>query len=107
MSSRISLDQLSPEELDTLEKDIRKQRRDRNREERKKALAAAEAAAKEHGFSLRELMGEAKKKTRAPAAPKYHNPDDPEQTWSGRGRRPVWVRESLEAGKSLEDFSIA
>ena len=53
MSSKISLDQLSPEELDTLEKDIRKQRRDRSREERKKALAAAEAAAKEHGFSLR------------------------------------------------------
>ncbi len=106
MSSEISLDRLSPEELDMLEKDIQKQRRGRERAERKTALAAAEAAAKEHGFSLRELVGEAKKKTRAPAAPKYRNPEDAEQTWSGRGRRPLWVRAAVKAGRPLEDFAI-
>jgi len=27
--------------------------------------------------------------------PKYRNPDNAEQTWSGRGRRPLWVQEYL------------
>jgi DNA-binding protein H-NS len=26
-------------------------------------------------------------------------------TWSGRGRRPGWIAQALQAGKSLEDFS--
>ena len=41
-----------------------------------------------------------------PAAeePRYVNPADPGQTWSGRGRRPRWVTEQIGAGKSLEDL---
>lgn len=27
-------------------------------------------------------------------------------TWVGRGPRPLWLREQLEAGKSLEDFKV-
>ena len=47
------------------------------------------------------------RKGRTPKAPaKYANPEDPTQTWSGRGRKPIWVHESLEAGKSLETFEI-
>jgi DNA-binding protein H-NS len=38
--------------------------------------------------------------------PKYHNPDDPLQTWSGRGKTPRWVNELLGTGKSIEDLRI-
>jgi DNA-binding protein H-NS len=34
------------------------------------------------------------KKTGA-VAPKYHNPADPSQTWSGRGRKPLWFAQAL------------
>src|ERR1700722_4101291 len=34
--------------------------------------------------------------------PKYCNPLDPSQKWSGRGKRPKWVIAALEAGCSLE-----
>lgn len=34
---------------------------------------------------------------------KYRSGDD---TWTGRGSRPRWVREALEQGKSLEDFLV-
>jgi DNA-binding protein H-NS len=27
-------------------------------------------------------------------------------TWAGRGAQPVWLREKLEAGAKLEDFSV-
>jgi DNA-binding protein H-NS len=38
--------------------------------------------------------------------PKYRNPDDPTQTWSGRGKRPRWLVARLTAGKQIDDFRI-
>jgi len=80
-----------------------------NYEKRKKAeaLAAVEEAARAAGFSLKELLSDerlAKGKTKA--APKYANPADPTQTWTGRGRKPKWVEELLASGKSLDDAAI-
>ena len=40
-------------------------------------------------------------------SPKYQNPARPFETWSGRGRRPLWLKEQLIMGKPLEDFSVA
>ena len=36
------------------------------------------------------------------AGPSYRNPANAAETWSGRGRKPKWVIEWLEAGNSLE-----
>jgi DNA-binding protein H-NS len=38
--------------------------------------------------------------------PKFRNPANPSQTWSGRGRTPRWVLELLGAGKVLDDLRI-
>jgi len=38
--------------------------------------------------------------------PKFRNPKNPSQTWSGLGRRPHWLHEELRAGRDLEDFLI-
>ncbi|WP_079433400.1 H-NS family nucleoid-associated regulatory protein [Zoogloea sp. LCSB751] len=35
--------------------------------------------------------------------PKYRDGDN---TWTGRGAKPVWLRDKLAAGKNLEDFLI-
>lgn len=43
---------------------------------------------------------------RGSIAPKYRNPDDPNETWAGRGLKPRWLVAALKAGKKLEDFSI-
>lgn len=72
---------------------------------RREALNAIEEAAREHGFNLAELTG-AKPRRTGTVAPKYANPDDPTMTWTGRGRKPRWVQESLESGKQLEDLLI-
>jgi DNA-binding protein H-NS len=42
----------------------------------------------------------------AQVVPKFANPDDPNQVWSGRGKRPRWVTQKLASGLSLEDLSI-
>jgi DNA-binding protein H-NS len=40
-------------------------------------------------------------------APKYRNPENPSETWAGRGLQPRWLAAALKAGKKLEHFSIA
>ena len=41
-----------------------------------------------------------------PVSPKYRNPDQPSETWSGRGKQPRWLVAQLRLGKRIEDFSI-
>ena len=41
---------------------------------------------------------------RRPVAPKYR--DEQGNTWAGRGNRPRWLVEALEAGRKLEDFAV-
>jgi DNA-binding protein H-NS len=38
--------------------------------------------------------------------PKYRNPKNPGETWSGRGKRPRWLAKRLGAGSKLDDFLI-
>jgi len=39
-------------------------------------------------------------------SPKYRNPDNPDETWAGRGRKPKWVEDHLARGASLDDLLI-
>lgn len=39
--------------------------------------------------------------------PKYQNPSDPNETWSGRGKQPRWLVSALKAGGRIEDFLIS
>ena len=38
--------------------------------------------------------------------PKYRNPDNPSETWAGRGRKPKWVQDRLDQGTPLDDLLI-
>jgi DNA-binding protein H-NS len=38
--------------------------------------------------------------------PKYRNPNNPGETWAGRGKQPRWLAAQLKAGKKLDDFKI-
>lgn len=39
-------------------------------------------------------------------APKYRNPENPSETWAGRGLKPRWLTAAIKGGKTLEDFAI-
>lgn len=117
----IDLNGLSLKQLDGLVKSVQK---------RKEFLAKRLPVAKvkkevvkfvaAHGYSIEELFG-AKTPTvksaakRVPAKPtrklgkvkpKYRNPDNPKETWSGRGRSPRWLADLLAKGKKIEQFLI-
>lgn len=35
---------------------------------------------------------------------RFRNPDNPSQVWTGRGKRPNWLLQKIEAGANLDDF---
>jgi DNA-binding protein H-NS len=41
-----------------------------------------------------------------PVAPKYRNPENPAETWAGRGLKPRWLTAAIKGGKKLDDFLI-
>ena len=41
-----------------------------------------------------------------PVFPKFFNPEDPSQTWAGRGKQPRWLLEKLKSGHHVDDFRI-
>ena len=43
---------------------------------------------------------------RGKVAPKYRNPENPIETWAGRGLKPRWLAAALKSGKKLDDFII-
>lgn len=41
-----------------------------------------------------------------PGQPKYANPADASQTWTGRGKRPNWFNEQLASGRAPGEMEI-
>jgi DNA-binding protein H-NS len=37
---------------------------------------------------------------------KFRNPDNPSETWSGRGKNPRWLVRLIAAGRKLDEFRI-
>ena len=59
------------------------------------------------GFDINELMGgKDSKRAGVKVAAKYANPKDPTQTWTGRGRKPLWMVAELRRGKKQKSFAI-
>ena len=104
--SEVDLSTYTIGELQELSRDIDKEVKRREIEEKRKVLAQVKELAASVGMTVEEILeaGGAQKKTKG--QPKYCNPDDPEQTWTGRGKRPAWFNQALESGKSLEDLMI-
>lgn len=105
----INLGGLSPEELNELivkaEQQKKKIHRERINDVRRKLTAQAKA----EGYTIEELFGtggRSARKTGMKVAPKYRNPADPSQTWSGRGKRPNWFKDALAKGKKESDLAI-
>lgn len=107
----IDLSRMTRSELLKLQSDVDKALKTVAQRELRAARDAAEQAAREHGFSLNEVLGNQpgstrRSGTRGKLPPKYRNPADPSQTWSGRGRKPAWIKEAEAAGRPLSDFAI-
>jgi DNA-binding protein H-NS len=100
--------------LKALFKDIETELKHRQVTDKKKALERMHDIAAEYGLTLSEVINkDGRLDTKKPKLKnadqshktKYINPDNPDQTWSGRGHMPKWLKEALATGKTLEEFS--
>ena len=101
---QIDLENLSADDLKKLIADAQKALKTVDARRKAEAKRAAELAAKEFGFSLEDVLDAGTKGSKG--APKYANPADPSQTWTGRGRKPNWVIAALDAGQTMEELAL-
>jgi DNA-binding protein H-NS len=99
------LERMSLKELQELELKVKKARasaQDRSRTELRRKI---ESMVSDAGFRMTDIFGGRGGKGRTVAA-KYVNPDDPTETWTGRGRKPRWLNAKLQEGAKIEKFLI-
>ena len=103
----IDLSDLSLKDLKQLQKDVAKALDSFGTRKKSEALSVLEAKAQEFGFSLADLMGViTPRKSPGPAGAKYRHPENPEITWSGRGRQPAWFKAVVNAGQAAETMAV-
>lgn len=108
----INLDSLSPAELQALIKNAEAQmesaRKNHVKEVRTKIDGILAGASLSIGDVYPTRGGKSAKGPKAAVAPKYRNPGNAVQTWSGRGKRPLWFNEALKKkGVTAESLLIA
>lgn len=111
----IDLKSMTRKELEKLKRDIDKALERITAKDLKAAKAAAEKVLKAQGFSLADVIdadapkGKKRKTVKKPAKPskpKYANPADQSQTWTGKGRQPEWYKAAIAAGTKPEAMAI-
>jgi DNA-binding protein H-NS len=99
------LERMSLRELQEHEVKVRKAlatAQDRNRADLRRKI---ESMVAEAGFRMTDIFAGRGGKGRTVAA-KYVNPDDPSETWTGRGRKPRWLTAKIQEGAKIEKFLI-
>lgn len=102
----MNIDELDLKQLKELRGQVEKAITGYEDKRRREAVEAVKSVAQEHGFALADLMKEAAT-ARKKSDPKYAHPENPDMTWTGRGRKPKWVEEHLASGKLLDDLLIS
>ena len=111
----IDLKQMSRKELEKLGRNVEKALDKLQKQDLKKVRLEMEKLAAAHGVSVQDVMagkstGKAPSKSaskpKIKADAKFANPDDPSQTWTGKGRQPNWYRSAINAGKSPDSMAI-
>jgi len=124
----IDINALSAKELESLISQAKKRKTTLNKRKplvtvRKKLTQQA----RNEGYTIAELFGTgasagaattraprapgkgAAKKTRkslGKVAPKYRNPSNADETWTGRGKQPRWLAAYTGGGRNLDEFLI-
>jgi DNA-binding protein H-NS len=104
----MDLSTLSVVELKSLLEKIPAEIKAREKAEKTHIRQELENLAKQHGYSLEELLGEAAekvKKTRKQSPIRYRSADG-EKKWNGQGRTPNWLLEAIAAGASKDSFAV-
>ncbi len=119
----VDIESLSAKELTALINEAKKRKTTLSKRKpitqaRKRVMQAA----KSEGYTIAELFGAGgaaaaeprarasaprkARKTTGKVAPKYRNPENANETWTGRGRQPRWLTAFTDAGRNRDEFLI-
>ncbi|MCH9765672.1 MAG: H-NS histone family protein [Alphaproteobacteria bacterium] len=105
--STVKVDELSLKDINSLEQELQKAKAQVRDRERKALKAKIDKLLSGTGFTIFDIYGVGgKKRGKTVSVAKFANPDDPSDTWTGRGRKPNWVLARLKKGQKLSDFAI-
>ena len=101
----INLDNLNVDELRAITENAQQLISQKQHQRLHDAYVEFEKIARDNSCSIEEILkaGESLEKKRSV---KYRNTENSQETWTGRGRKPTWLVEALNAGKSLEVFAV-
>lgn len=102
-------DQLSLQELEQIERDVKKAIASFHDRKRKEAIAKMNEVAKELGFSsATDVLGTeaTRKKSYSEVVPFYRNPENHNQVCGKRGRKPAWFNELKKRGFTEDQLKI-
>lgn len=109
----IDLKALSPKELQALIENANAQMQEARVTQVRTVREEIDALLKGAGLTINDVYPTrgskktASKKGTGSVAPKYRNPSNASETWSGRGRKPVWFAEALKKrGVTAESLLI-
>lgn len=103
----IRLEKMSLKDLKDLEKKVKGAIAATKDRERSQVRAKIEDLAAKSGFSMDELFNRRRNGTKHRViVPKYMNPENASETWSGRGRKPKWLVSKLKKGAKIEQFAL-
>lgn len=104
-----NIDNMDLNELEALTKKTQQLIEQKKKEKIDQAYAQLVDIAQAVDMTLEQLIAHGQKKKSKPTrkvAPRYRNPKDAIQTWTGRGKQPRWVVDALAKGKKLDDLAI-
>lgn len=64
------------------------------------------AKATQLGMQPEEILQYNNRRRKSSGKPRYRNPANPDQTWTGHGKRPGWLKRAVENGVNQEVFRI-
>ncbi|MGJ8670050.1 MAG: H-NS family nucleoid-associated regulatory protein [Oceanococcus sp.] len=103
----VDVGKLDVKQLVELQAKVQAEMARKKQENKREVINQVKALLAENGMSLDDLPGRGGAgSSRPPVLPKYRNPKNPEQTWTGRGRKPLWVVEFLDKGGKMSKLAI-
>ncbi len=105
------LSRMSIEQLQQLIIDAEEMIRKIQREKKSEVMRQMRQLASTIGVSIEvvpESRGPGRRRSgpRTKTPPKFHNPANTSQTWTGRGPKPKWFKDAIASGKSPDDLLI-
>jgi DNA-binding protein H-NS len=107
---KLNLSTLNSTELNQLKSEIEKELSDRS--SRLEAIDELRKLAESKGLKLDDLISELggkgvkARRELGPAPIRFRHPQNSALTWSGRGKRPNWMKDALAAGLTEDQMKV-